>query len=107
MQAGALAAISSAVVAVIGQIGYFKVIHSEWPDYMVEQTRQFAAEQHLPIRETEAMVEEARRTFELSKYAIQSAITEFILGVVSSAIFMIFLRSRKPSDSKAFKPQTF
>src|SRR5262245_13452835 len=40
VQAGALAAIASAVVAVIGQIGYFKVIHPEWPEYMVEQTRQ-------------------------------------------------------------------
>ena len=39
LKCAALMALISAVVAVIAQIGYWTLVHPQWPDYMIEQTR--------------------------------------------------------------------
>jgi len=99
LAAGAVAAAVSAVVAVAMQIGYYTAIHPEWPEYMAGQTRQHFTAEGMPAAEVETMVEQARGTFSLGSYAIASAATALVTGVVLSAI-MLFLRGR-PANASA------
>jgi hypothetical protein len=92
LRAGAIAAAMSAAVAVLMQIGYYTVVHPEWPDFMAEQTRAHFAAQGMSEAQLHSMVDQARRTFTLKNYAIQSAFTALFTGVFLSAIIMIFLR---------------
>lgn len=97
--AGVLIAMVSAAIAVLMQIGYYKVIHPEWPDYMVQQTREhFTAEGKNEAEVSEA-VEAARQTFTLPVYATQSAIGALVLGTLVAAIAMIFLRKRDDASA--------
>jgi hypothetical protein len=93
---GAVAAIVSAAVAVVAQIGYFTVVHPAWPEVMARQTRAHFTAQAMSPAQVEQMVSQARGSFTLSNYAISSALTALILGIALSAIIMIFLR-RRPS----------
>jgi hypothetical protein len=93
--AGVLAALVSAFVAVAAQVGYFTVVHPAWPDVMAEQTRDHFTSQGASAEEVERVVEQARGHFTLTNYAVQSALTALVTGVVLSAIIMLFLR-RKP-----------
>ena len=99
--AGAIAAIVSALVAVAAQVGYYRVIHPAWPEYMAGQTREHFTALGLPPADVDKMVEQARGTFTLTNYAITSAATALILGVVLSALIMLFLRRRvaRPAES--------
>jgi hypothetical protein len=103
LRAGSLAAVVTALVAVLMQVGYYKVVHPEWPDFMVGQTREHFAAQGMPEAQVDEMVARARRTFTLRNYAIQSALTALITGVVLSGIIMLFLkpRAKKASPSPA------
>jgi|GEM_PF-1099512 len=94
---GCLAAVVTAIVAVVAQIGYYTVVHPAWPDVMAEQTREFFANQGLAGDELEEKVAGARESFTLGRYATQSAIAAIALGTVVSAVTMIFLR--KPNRS--------
>lgn len=92
--AGAIAAIVSALVAVAAQVGYYRVIHPAWPEYMAGQTREHFTAMGLPPADVDNMVEQARGTFTLTNYAITSAATALIFGVVLSALIMLFLRRK-------------
>jgi hypothetical protein len=92
--AGAAAAVVSALVAIVMQVGYYKVIHPEWPQFMAEQTRTHFTAQGMPTERVEQMVEQARSTFTLANYAVTSAITALVTGIVLSAVIMLFLRHR-------------
>jgi hypothetical protein len=96
--AGAVAAIMSALVAIVMQIGYYTVIHPEWPEFMAEQTREHFTAQGMSAAEVEQMVEQARGTFTLQNYATTSAITALVTGVVLSAVIMLFLRHRPATE---------
>jgi len=97
--AGIVAAFASAIVAVIAQIGYFKVIHPAWPVVMAQQTRTHFTAQGLSADQVERMVGQARNYFTLSNYAVSSFFTALILGAVLSAIFMAFPRRTSNSQS--------
>ena len=104
LRAGSMAAVVSALVAVGMQIGYYKFIHPAWPEYMSQQTRiHFTAQGMLP-EQVEQMVGQARGSFTLTNYAIASAATALITGVVLSAIIMVFLRRRLDSAGAAARP---
>lgn len=92
--AGAVAAVVSAVVAVVAQVGYFTLVHPAWPEVMAQQTEAHFTAQGMPPEKVEQMVVQARGSFTLANYAISSAVTALILGVLLSAIIMIFLRRR-------------
>lgn len=95
--AGVVAGAVSAVVAVIAQVGYYKVVHPEWPEVMAGQTKDFFTAAGKTPAEIEQAVALARESFTLSNYAISSAVTALVMGIVLSAIIMIFLRSRRPA----------
>jgi hypothetical protein len=97
---GAIAAAVSALVAIVMQIGYYTVIHPEWPEYMANETREHFTAQGMAPAQVEQMVEQARGTFTLTNYATTSAITALVTGVVLSAVIMLFLRYR-PGESAA------
>lgn len=95
--AGTVAAAVSAIVAVVAQVGYFKVVHRAWPEVMARQTAEHFSAQGMSAAQVEQMVAQARASFTLSNYAVSSALTALIVGIVLSAVIMIFLR-RRPSD---------
>jgi hypothetical protein len=97
--AGAVAAIASAFVAVLMQVGYYKVVHPEWPEFMAEQTREHFTAQGMSQAQVEQMVAQAHETFTLSNYAVTSAITALITGIVLSAMIMLFLRRRPAGET--------
>jgi hypothetical protein len=92
--AGLVAAAVSALVAVVMQVGYYRVIHPEWPRFMVEQTRTHFVAQGMSAEQVDQMVEQARSTFTLGNYATTSAMTALVTGTVLSAVIMLFLRHR-------------
>lgn len=92
---GGLIALITALIAILMQVGYYQLIHPEWPDYMAEQTRIYFATQGRSATEIEAMVEQARSTFTMTNYAMQSAISALVAGLGLAAIMMIFLRDRR------------
>jgi hypothetical protein len=57
----------------------------------------------MPAAEVETMVEQARGTFSLGSYAVASASTALVTGVVLSAIIMLFLRGH-PTNAFAAPP---
>jgi len=93
--AGMQMALASAIMAVIAQVGYFKVINPAWPDTMAQQTRQHFEARGLSPVDVEQLVIQARSSFTLSNYAVSSAITAVVVGIVLAAIIMIFIRHRK------------
>lgn len=95
--AGAVSALVSAVIAVIAQVGYFTVVHPAWPEVMAQQTRTHFTAQGMSPTQVEQMVLQARGSFTLTNYAVSSAVTALIVGIVLSAIIMIFLRHRGAS----------
>lgn len=98
---GAAAAAVSALVAVLMQLGYYKVIHPQWPEVMAEQTRNHFTAEGLAESEVAKRVEESRGSFTLTNYAIASAMTALVTGTVLSAIIMTFLRNRAPKQPDA------
>ena len=95
IRSGAVIAGIVAVIAVIAQFGYFKLVNPGWTDYMVEQTREHFAAQGLPADQVEEIAEQSRKTFGLASYMIQSALGAIFLGMLSSAIILIFLRRKR------------
>jgi len=94
LAAGAVAALVSALVAVLAQIGYFRMVHPEWPQVMEAQTRDHFTAQGLTPEEVEQRVAQAREYFTLSNYATSSAMAALLLGIVLSAVILLFLRRR-------------
>ncbi|MGE3309768.1 MAG: DUF4199 domain-containing protein [Limisphaerales bacterium] len=92
--AGAATAVVSAIVAVVAQVGYFTVVHPAWPEVMAQQTKAHFTAQGMSPAQVERMVVQARGSFTLSNYAVSSAATALIVGIVLSAIIMLFLRRR-------------
>ncbi len=93
--AGTVSAAVSAIVAVVAQVGYFTVVHPAWPEVMAQQTEAHFRSLGMSPMQIEQMVSQSRRSFTLSNYAISSAATALILGIVLSAIIMFFLRRRR------------
>ena len=90
-------------MAVIAQIGYWKVIHPEWPDYILGETQKILEKQGLSENEVNQAIEQSRKSFTLRNYAIQSASSAFVLGVILSAIVLLFRNRFSP---KATTPNT-
>ncbi len=88
--AGGLMSLISGLIAIVAQIGYFKVVHPEWQDYLVGESLK-----HSQIQEpSEEQLEQLRAAFSLPSYAVQSFFAALLLGLFLSAVIMIFLRSR-------------
>jgi len=94
VRTGALIGVVTAFVAVLMQIGYYTVIHPAWPEYMLQQTREYFSGQGLPQAQLEQRVAEAQQAFSLGNYATQSAVSALLAGIALSVIIMIFLRKK-------------
>jgi hypothetical protein len=93
--AGTVAAIASAIMATIAQVGYFTVVNPAWPETMAVQTREYMAQQpNATPQSIDQAVAQSREYFSLSNYAVTSAITALVLGIILSAIIMLFLRRK-------------
>jgi len=94
LRSGAIIAGIVAVFAALSQVIYFKVINPGWTARMVELTRQYYLESGLPEAEAEQFAEGAKQTFGLGSYMIQSALGAIIIGMISTAVVMLFLRRK-------------
>lgn len=83
---GALIAVIAAVLAVLGQVIYFKALNPGWTDYMVEQSRLFYADQGVDEKGLAEIAESARATFGFLSYATQAGVGALIQGVIFSAL---------------------
>ncbi|MDF1656053.1 MAG: DUF4199 domain-containing protein [Verrucomicrobiales bacterium] len=95
LRSGAIIAGIVAVFAALSQVIYFKLINPGWTEQMVELTRNFYLESGLPETEAEQFAEGAKQTFGLTSYMIQSALGAIIIGMISTAIILMFLRKRR------------
>jgi hypothetical protein len=97
--AGILVSVVTAVIAVVAQIGYFKVVHPEWPDVMAKQAEEHFMKQGASAEEVAKEISNARSFFTLEYYAASSAMTAVIVGTFLSAVIsgvLFFMRSRGP-----------
>jgi len=83
---GALIAVISAVLAVLGQVIYFRGLNPGWTDYMVEQSRLFYAAQGVDEKGLAEIAESAKATFGLLSYATQAGVRALLEGVLFSAL---------------------
>jgi hypothetical protein len=95
LKSGAIIAGVVAVCAVIVQVGYFKIVNPGWTDYMVEESRRHFEELGVPADKVPEYLENSRKTFSLGSYAIQASVGAFVIGMISSAITLLFLVRRR------------
>jgi hypothetical protein len=89
---GATIAVVTALLAIAMQVGYYTVIHPEWPQVMAEQTRAHFTARGADPAEVERRLEAAARNFTLRSYATQSAVAALLLGLILSAGIPAVLR---------------
>jgi hypothetical protein len=82
----------TALLAIAMQVGYYTVIHPEWPQVMAEQTRAHFTARGADPAEVERRLEAAARNFTLRSYATQSAVAALLLGLILSAGIPAVLR---------------
>lgn len=92
VKSGAMIAGIVAAIAVLTQVGYFTLIHPEWPDYMAEETRKFYEAQNVPEDQIGPLVEGSRKAFGLRSYTLQAGVGAIVFGMIFSMIIMAFLR---------------
>lgn len=89
---GCLMGIVAAIVAILAQLGYWEVIHPDWPKEMAKQAREYFEMEGLPEAEVETKVEEAKQFFTLPNYIKQSAMSALTIAIILSAVIMIFIQ---------------
>jgi hypothetical protein len=94
IRSGAIIAGVVALFAAVAQVGYFKLVNPGFTDQMVELTRSYYLESGLSENEAGQFAEGAKKTFGMVSYMIQSALGAVIIGMISTAIMMLFLRRR-------------
>ncbi|MEM1443893.1 MAG: DUF4199 domain-containing protein, partial [Verrucomicrobiota bacterium] len=92
---GAIVAGIVALMAALSQIIYFKVINPGWTAKMVEMTRLFYLQQGLPENQAERLSQGAEKTFGLQSYLLQAFIGAIIIGILSTAIILLFFRQKR------------
>lgn len=95
IRSGAIIAGVAAVIAALAQVIYFQWINPGRTDQMVELTRAYYLESGLSENDANQFAEGARKTFGMTSYIIQSALGAIIIGMMSTAIMMLFLRRRR------------
>ncbi len=95
LKSGTIIAGITAVVAAISQVGYFKLINPGWTKFMVAETRSHFEKEGASKEAVELAVTGAWKTFALKSYLIQSMLCAVVIGIILSAIIMLFLRKRR------------
>lgn len=92
VKSGIIMAGITAAIAVLTQVGYFTVIHPEFPVYMTEETKYVLTTPEMTEEEAREYFEGVRKTFSMKSYMLQAGGGMFFFGVVFSTIIMAFLR---------------
>lgn len=90
---GFMAALCSSLVAVVAQFGYWKVVHPGWPAYMAEAARDHYEKLGWPPEKVEEGVRMTQQMITLENYAMQSAFMAIVIGLLLSALVMVYLRT--------------
>ncbi len=91
VRSGAIIASIVAFFAVITHIGYLKVIDPGWPDYITGQVQAHFEN----IAFSTEQLEEIRDGYSLGATLRNSALGTVIVGVIFTAVIMLFLRKRR------------
>lgn len=86
VKTGGLIAVITALIALVMQFGYFKLIHPGFTDYMVEESRLWAEQQGLNSKQVESFMESAKQNFSYKSYLVQSAVGALFFGCIFSII---------------------
>lgn len=95
IRSAAIIAGVAAAIAVLAQVGYFKMINPGWTEFMVEQTREHFANAGLEEEQLAQVVEQSRKTFGLGSYATQAAMGALVIGMLTSTISLFVMRRRQ------------
>jgi len=97
VKTGGLIAVITALIAIVMQFGYFKIVHPDFTDYMVEESRKWAEGQDQTPEEVEGFMEMARRNFSFHSYLVQSAVGALFFGCVFSILISTihYIRNRR------------
>jgi len=94
IRSGAIIAGISALFAALAQFIYFQWINPERTQQMVELIRAYYLESGLSENEANQFAEGAETTYGMVSYMIQGALGALLIGMISTAIMMLFLRRR-------------
>ncbi|MFT5468998.1 MAG: hypothetical protein ACI8UO_004112 [Verrucomicrobiales bacterium] len=89
---GLLIGVASAVLAAFAQVGYWELIHPEWPAVMAEQIREIYEMDDLPEAEIEASVEKAAAGFTMANFIRGSIMEALMITLIVGSIAMIFIQ---------------
>lgn len=92
LRSGVTMAIIGAVFGALQQVGYFLVVHPEWPDVMRSMTRERFEQLGASPEEVARRVAGAESYFTLPNYALQSAIAALVLGALLTVIITALMR---------------
>lgn len=95
VKSGAIMAGIAAIIGVISQIGYFKLINPGWTKYIVGQIQLLYQERGCPEAIIEEIVTQALKDFSLQGNIIQSVLGTVVMGIIFTAVIMLFLRKRR------------
>jgi len=94
LRTGTTVAVITAVIALLTQVGYFKLIHPGFTEYMVGESLNYAEAQGLSTEQIETFTEAAKRNFSFKSYLIQSSIGALLFGSIFSIIILTVRRIR-------------
>ena len=89
---GVVVAGLAAIVAILTQIIYHKIIFPGFTEYMVEETRKFYESREVPEDALVVLLENAEQSFGMTSYMIQAGAGAFVSGCIFSALIMAFIR---------------
>lgn len=95
VKTGGLIAVITALIALVTQFGYFKVVHPGFTDYMVEESRLWAEQRELTPEQMKEFLEAAKRNFSFRSYLFQSSVGALFFGCVFSIVISIVHHLRK------------
>ncbi len=97
VKTGGLIAVITALVALVTQFGYFQVVHPQFTDYMVEESRKWAETHGQTPEQITEFLKAARQNFGFTSYLVQSAVGALFFGCVFSIILSTVhhIRSRR------------
>jgi hypothetical protein len=90
----------NALMAGLGQVGYFKVVNPGWPEFMIEKYRELVESGAIPEDQAEGMIAQVSDYFTLKSHLIQAVSMTMMMGVILSAVLMLILRQKKPKLQK-------
>lgn len=91
LRSGAVVAVITAICALLTQLGYFKVIHPGFTEYMIGESVRYAETAGMSAEQIEEFAAAAKLNFGFKSYLIQSSVGALVTGTIFS-VFILTIR---------------